>query len=176
MTSPPVPIERVLHSIVIVRGQKVLLDSDLADLYGVETRVLNQAVKRNRSRFPRDFMFQLSADEWDNLKSQSVTSSQWGGRRKLPLAFTEQGVAMLSSILRSERAIEVNILIMRAFVSLRRFLATHEELALRLAALDTKVDERFKVVFDVLDKLIKAHDTDPRRIGFLVDSDEDDDR
>jgi hypothetical protein len=123
-------IERRIY---IVRGQKVLIDNDLALLYRVPTKIFNQAVRRNMARFPADFMFQLSSDETENLRSQIVTSS-WGGRRYLPLVFTEQGVAMLSSVLKSERAIQVNIAIMRAFVKLRELLATHKELDLRLRA------------------------------------------
>ena len=113
-----VPRERILGSILVIRGQKVLLDATLAELYGVETRALVQAVKRNLARFPRDFMFSLTSEEFSNLRSQNVISSSWGGRRAPPYAFTEQGVAMLSSVLRSRRAVAVNIEIMRAFRSL----------------------------------------------------------
>ena len=113
------PPDRIAESIYLIRGQKVMVDSDLAKLYEVETRALVQAVKRNEDRFPPDFMFQLDDDEWEDLKSQSVTSSQWGGRRYAPYVFTEQGVAMLSSVLRSSKAVAVNIEIMRAFVRLR---------------------------------------------------------
>ncbi|MHC4211830.1 MAG: ORF6N domain-containing protein [Planctomycetota bacterium] len=116
-----VPVERIRNCIYLIRKQKVLLDSDLAELYGVESKVLNQAVSRNKDRFPDDFMFQLSIEEFDNLRSQNVTSS-WGGRRYRPYAFTEQGVAMLSSVLRSKRAVEVNIAIMRTFVKLREII------------------------------------------------------
>src|SRR3990172_9734556 len=132
-------VESIQQKIFIIRGQKVMLSFDLAALYGVETKVLNQAVKRNIERFPRDFMFQLSRAEFQILKSQIVTSS-WGGvRRATPYAFTEQGVAMLSSVLRSNRAIAVNILIMRAFVKLREILSTHKELAHKLAQLEEKL-------------------------------------
>ena len=125
----------------MIRKEKVILDQDLADLYGVETRAVVQAVKRNKERFPKDFMFQLSDEEFKNLKSQIVTSS-WGGRRTAPYAFTEQGVAMLSSVLRSKRAVQVNIEIMRTFVKLQRMLESHEELSRKLMALEKKYDSQ----------------------------------
>ena len=130
-----------------------MLDADLAALYGVDTKVFVQAVRRNVDRFPADFMFQLTKQEFDNLRSQIVTSS-WGGRRYPPYAFTEQGVAMLSSVLRSKRAIRVNVEIMRAFVQLRRMLASHADLARKLSALEKKYDEQFKVVFDAIRELM----------------------
>ena len=130
------PAERIEQSIILIRGEKVILDADLARLYEVETRVLVQAVKRHRDRFPEDFMFQLTKEEFTLLRSQSVSSKQWGGRRYPPYAFTEQGVAMLSSVLNSPRAIQVNIEIIRTFIRLRRMLATHKELAQKLAALE----------------------------------------
>jgi hypothetical protein len=135
-------------------------------MYGVETRVLVQAVKRNINRFPDDFMFQLNMDEFRNLKSQIVTSS-WGGRRKPPYAFTEQGVAMLSGVLRSKRAVLVNVEIMRTFVKLRRILATHEDLSRKLTSLEQKYDKQFKLVFDAI-REIMAPDNPPkqRQIGF----------
>ena len=133
-------IVHVERRILILRGERVLLDGDLAELYGVETRALIQAVKRNTARFPEDFMFQLTAKEYVNLRSQTVTSRSWGGRRTPPYAFTEQGVAMLSSVLRSERAIAVNVEIMRAFVRLRELLATHADLARKLSALEKKYE------------------------------------
>ena len=158
------PVERITQSILFIRTQKVILDADLAVLYGVDTRVLVQAVKRNSDRFPPDFMFQLTKQEFDNLRSQLVTSS-WGGRRYPPYAFTEQGVSMLSSVLRSKRAILVNIEIMRAFVHLRRMLASHADLARKLAALETKYDAQFKVVFDAIRELMaparRARRSDP---------------
>ena len=135
MVSSPavIPSDRIERSILLVRGHKVLLDNGLADLYGVETRVLVQAVQRNRNRFPDDFMFQLTTEKFDHLKSQSVISSPgWGGRRYPPYAFTEQGVAMLSSVLRSERTVQVRIEIMRAFVRLRQMLAPHQEFGGRI--------------------------------------------
>ncbi len=146
-------MERITQSILLLRGQKVMLDASLAKLYVVETKVLVQAVKRNIERFPEDFMFQLTKQEFDDLRSQSVTSS-WGGRRYPPYAFTEQGVAMLSSVLRGERAVHVNIEIMRAFVRLRQMLSTNAELARKLAALEEKYDAQFKVVFDAIRELM----------------------
>jgi len=158
------PIEQ---RIFILRGQNVLLSTDLARLYEVETRALVQAVKRNIERFPSDFMFQLDPEEFRNLKSQIVTSS-WGGiRRAAPYAFTEQGVAMLSSVLRSKRAIRVNIEIMRAFVQLRRMVISHADLALRLDALESKYDAKFREVFDAIRQLMEPPPHPPRpRIGF----------
>src|SRR2546425_795770 len=145
-----IPSETIAGRIFLIRGHKVMLSTHLADLYGVEPRVLVQAVKRNRDRFPEDFMFQLTAVEFRTLKSQIVISS-WGGlRRAAPYAFTEQGVAMLSSVLRSKRAVRVNIEIMRAFVRLRQMLATHAELARKIEALEKKYDAQFKVVFDAI--------------------------
>ena len=152
----------------VVRGEKVLLDADLADLYGVATKVLNQAVKRNLDRFPADFMFQLTPEEWERMRSQTVTSS----RRKLtaiPYAFTEQGVAMLSSVLRSQRAVEVNIAIMRTFVQLRRLMDSNRDLARRIEAMETRYDEQFSQVFDAIKQLIaedKSRKAKPP-MGFL---------
>jgi len=142
-----------------------MIDADLADLYGVETKVLVQAVKRNIERFPDDFMFQLTKDEFAILRSQFVTSSR-GGRRYPPYAFTEQGVAMLSSVLRSKRAISVNIEIMRIFVKLREMVATHKELVQKFSELEEKYDSQFKVVFDVLRKLVEPPPKQRKRIGF----------
>ena len=151
----------------MIRDEKVILDQDLAAIYKVETRVLVQAVKRNIERFPQDFTFQLNPDEFNNLKSQIVTSS-WGGRRTAPYAFTEQGIAMLSSVLRSNRAILVNIEIMRTFVKLRRILATHDQLATKLAAMERKYDKQFKLVFDAIREIMTTKDPPKqRRIGFL---------
>jgi len=162
-----VPVERIVQAIILVRGEKVILDADLAVLYGVETRVLVQAVKRNMERFPADFMFQFSPEEFAHLRSQFVTSSAWGGRRYPPYAFTEQGVAMLSSVLHSDRAVRVNIEIMRAFVQLRRILATHAELAHKLEELERKYDEQFKVVFEAIRELMTPPEPKKKRpIGF----------
>jgi len=150
----------------MIREEKVVLDQDLAAMYGVGTKVLVQAVKRNIARFPDDFMFQLSKGEFKNLKSQIVTSS-WGGRRIPPYAFTEQGVAMLSGVLKSKRAVQVNIEIMRTFVRLRRILATHNDLARKLTALEKKYDSQFRLIFDAI-RQIMAPDNPPkqRQIGF----------
>lgn len=156
------------NRILVIRGQKVLLGNDLAELYDVEHRALMQAVNRNIERFPADFMFQVSEQKWSNLKSQFVTSS-WGGIRKLPYAFTEQGVAMLSSVLRSDRAVQVNIEIMRAFVRLRQVLSEHKVLAARLDALEQKYDANFKVVFDAIRQLMAPPAQKKRGIGFLAD-------
>jgi len=161
-----VATDRIAAAIQIIRGQRVMLDRDLAELYGVATKVLIQAVKRNADRFPGDFMFQLTEQEFNNLRSQIVTSS-WGGRRYPPFAFTEQGVAMLSSVLRSERAIHVNIEIMRAFVRLRQLLASNAVLARKLAALEKKYDTQFKVVFDAIRELMTPPGPKKKRpIGF----------
>ena len=139
----PVPVEQITGSILVLRGHRVLLDSNLADLYGAATKVLLQAVKRNMQRFPEDFMMQLTAAEWAVLRSQFVTSKTGrGGRRYLPFAFTEQGVAMLSSVLGSERAIAVNIEIMRAFVRMRQLLSSNKELARRFAQLESRIDKK----------------------------------
>ena len=161
-----VPAERIEKSILLIRKQKVMLDSDLAALYGVETKALVQAVKRNLERFPEDFMFQLSRDEFSILRSQSVTSSNWGGRRYPPYAFTEQGVAMLSSVLRSQRAIQVNIEIMRAFIRLRQMLASNAELARKLDELEKKYDAQFKEVFEAIRQLMSPPEPKRRPIGF----------
>ena len=162
-----VPLERIESDILLMRGQKIMLSTHLAELYEVEPRVLVQAVKRNIERFPGDFMFQLSAEEFVNLKSQFVTSSWGGARRAAPYAFTEQGVAMLSSVLRSDRAIHVNIEIMRAFVRLRQMLASNTELARKLAALESKYDAQFKIVFDAIRELMAPPNPKKKRpIGF----------
>ena len=157
--------------ILLIRQQRVMLGQHLAALYGVPVKVLNQAVRRNRERFPDDFMFQLDGVELDNLKSQFVTSS-WGGRRVAPYAFTEQGVAMLSSVLRSPRAVQVNITIMRAFVRLREMLLTNADLARKLADLERKYDSQFKAVFDAIRQLMAPPPAPPKpEIGFHVKED-----
>jgi hypothetical protein len=170
MKKPAIMVPEVIERrILLIRGQKVLLDKDLALLYGVQTRDLNKAVRRNIDRFPGDFMFQLTQGEFENLKYQFGTSS-WGGTRKLPLAFTEQGVAMLSSVLRSRRAIHVNVEIMRTFVRLREILATHKDLARKLEELEKKYDEQFRVVFEAIRQLMAPSEPPPkRRIGFGVE-------
>jgi len=144
-----------------------MLDADLAALYQVPTKALVQAIKRNLRRFPADFMFQLTNEEYSFLRSQFVTSKGRGGRRYLPYAFTEQGIAMLSSVLKSERAILVNIEIMRAFVRLRKILATHADLARKIVALEKKYDVQFKVVFDAIRQLMAAEHPPKRPIGFI---------
>lgn len=162
------PRERIERSILLLRGQKVILDADIAALYGVPTKALTQAVKRNLVRFPSDFVFQLSPEEVELLRSQSVTSKREGrgGRRYLPYAFTEQGVAMLSTVLRSQRAILVNIEIMRTFVRLREILSTHRQLAQKLAAMERKYDGQFKVVFEAIRQLMEPEPSKLKRIGF----------
>lgn len=169
-TIQAIPVERLQRHIFIIRDVKVMLSSDLADLYGVEVKVLNQAVKRNQERFPSDFMFQLTHDEFDNLKSQIVTSSWGGARRALPYAFTEHGILMLSSVLRSQQAIQVNIEIMRAFISLRELIASNATLAQKLKELEQKYDAQFKVVFKAVRKILDASPLSRKQIGFRAES------
>jgi len=167
-----IPMERITRAILLIRGQKVMLDDALAALYEVEVKVLNQAVRRNAERFPADFMFQLTAEEAARLRSQFVTlKTRRGQHRKYrPYAFTEQGVAMLSSVLRSKRAVRVNIEIMRAFVQLRQMLSSHADLARKLAALEKKHDAQFKIVFDAIRELTAPVEPPrKRRIGFISD-------
>ncbi|HJO10634.1 MAG: ORF6N domain-containing protein [Gammaproteobacteria bacterium] len=154
-----------LQSILPIRGTKVMLDVDLAKLYDVETKNLNLAVKRNIERFPGDFMFQLTSKEFANLRFQFETS-RWGGRRYPPYAFTEQGIAMLSSVLRSKRAVQVNVEIMRSFVKLRELLTSNSKLARKLEALEKKYDKQFKLVFDAIRALMTPAETRKRPIGF----------
>jgi hypothetical protein len=169
MNEVPVPVERVQHAIIFLRGERVILDRDLAGLYGVPTKALKQAVKRNVGRFPADFMFVLTPQELAEWRSQFVTSNaDRMGLRHPPMAFTEQGVAMLSSVLNSERAILVNIEIMRAFVRLRRMLASNADLARRLYALEKKYDAQFRVVFDAIRQLMAPPAKARRSIGFRV--------
>lgn len=167
---PEVLRARIEARILWLRGEKVLLDRDLADLYGVSTKQLNQQVRRNRERFPADFLLEVTWEELDALRSQTVTLDEAGGRgrhrKHPPLAFTEQGVAMLSSVLRSPRAIRVNLEIMRAFVRLRRLVASHAGLARRLEELEKSCDGRFKSVFDALRLLVAGPTQNGRRIGF----------
>ena len=160
-------IDRIERKILLIRGQKVMLDSDLAFLYGVQSKRLNEAVQRNLSRFPEDFMFKLTEDEFALLRSQIATSKH-GGRRYLPYVFTEQGVAMLSTVLKSTRAIQVNIEIMRAFVRLRRILASNRELARKLDELERKYDRQFAVVFDAIRQMMTPPVPRRRRIGFTA--------
>ena len=159
--------EVVVSKIAVVRGQRVMFAQDLAELYGVETKVLMQAVRRNIDRFPQDFLFQLTNQEFTNLRSQIVTSS-WGGTRYLPYAFSEQGVAMLSSVLRSKRAVAVNIEIMRAFVRMRALIEGNRTLAKKINDLEQKYDEQFKVVFQAIYDLMDDREKKPKRkIGFV---------
>jgi hypothetical protein len=171
--NPIIPLERIEKAIFIVRGQKVIFDQELAELYGVQTKALKQAVKRNLDRFPEDFMFELTDSEFRNLRSQIVTSSseQWGGPRYRPMAFTEQGVAMLSSVLRSKRAVQVNIEIMRAFVRLRDLLSTHKELARRLGDLEAHIadhDDQIQAIFEAIRQLMVPPEKERKKIGFEV--------
>jgi len=160
----------IVEKIYFLRGQKVMLDRDLAEMYGVEVKVLNQSVKRNVSRFPDDFMFQLTATEWDNLKSQIVTSS-WGGIRKLPYAFTEQGVAMLSSVLRSETAIQVNIQIIRVYTKMKQALLDNKEIWQKIEKIEQamqKKDGEVKTIFKILKQLLVKEEKPRQPIGFKV--------
>ena len=168
-----IPAEHIERKIYLIRGHKVMLDNDLAELYGVPTRRLNEQVRRNMTRFPADFMFQLTTEEAENLRSQFATSSSvHGGRRYLPYVFTEQGVAMLSSVLNSDRAVQVNIAIMRAFVKLREMLSTNKELAHKLAQLERKIekhDDEIKLIFDAIRELMRPPEPKKRKIGFRRD-------
>ena len=160
--------KKIENQIYTVRGQQVMLDSDLASIYQVETKVFNQAVKRNAERFPENFRFQLAQQEFDtiNLRSQIVTSSlkQYGGRRYATILFTEQGIAMLSSVLRSPQAVQVNIEIMRAFVRLRRILSEHQEISQRLNDLESRYDQQFKAVFDAIRALMRVPEDKSHRL------------
>src|ERR1017187_7965178 len=166
----PVVPRTIEQRILLIRGLRVMLDRDLAELYGVATGALNQAVARNMARFPADFAFKLTPDEAENLISQSVISSSHGGVRKSPRVFTEQGVALLSSVLHSRRAIDVNVAIMRAFVHVRELLGTHRDLARKLEDLERKYDGKFAFVFDAIKELMKLsspHERPRPRIGFI---------
>lgn len=170
MSKAIVPVDRIAQSIHLLRGQKVMLGQELASLYGVTVGALTQAVKRNRTRFPQDFAFQLTAEEFTNMKSQFVISS-WGGLRSRPYAFTEQGVAMLSSVLNSQRAVKVNIAIMRAFVKLREALETNRELARKFAELEKRVgkhDGEIGAIIDAIRQLMAPPEKPRREIGFHV--------
>ncbi len=160
----PTTIEGLINT---VRGQRIILDSDLAKLYGTETKVLVQAIKRNLNRFPRDFMFQLTREEFDSLRSQIVTSKGRGGRRHLPYAFTEHGVIMAANVLNSERAVQVSVHIVRAFVQLRQMQLTSSELRHKLDALERQYDAQFKVVFMAIRQLTSPPPTKDKQIGFL---------
>jgi ORF6N domain len=182
--APLLPLEAITHHIVVLREQKVLLDSDLAALYGVQTRRLNEQVRRNRARFPQDFIFELTPEEFSNLKSQFATSS-WGGRRKLPLAFTEHGAIMAATVLNTPRAVEVSVYVVRAFVKLRELVGSHLELARRLDDLEQKTEAlainhdtfsrntrtQLKQVFGALRELMTPPDPPKRPIGFITPND-----
>jgi len=157
--------EIIATQIHFIRGEQVMLDFDLATLYGVETKRLKESVKRNIERFPEDFMFELTQKEWSNLRTQFATS-RWGGVRYQPFAFTEQGVAMLSGILKSERAIEVNIVIMRTFVQLRKLMSSNKELAKKINDMENKYDEQFHVIFEAIKQLIVEENKPRKVIGF----------
>ena len=163
-----IPAERLEGRIHLIRDQRVMLSSDLADLYEVAPKALVQAVKRNIARFPRDFMFQLTKQDVMNLKSQNVTFNPWWLRRAPPYAFTEQGVAMLATVLTSPRAVVVNIEIMRTFVRLRRLVRTHSDLSRRLDELERRYDSHFKVVFDAIRALMAEPESKKARIGFKL--------
>jgi hypothetical protein len=163
-----IPVDRIEQRIFLLRGQKVMLSPHLAELYGVDPKVLIQAVKRNVERFPADFMFQLTRQEVIHSRSQIVTLKRGGNIKYLPYAFTEQGVAMLSSVLRSKRAIQVNVEIMRSFVRLRQLLASHTDLAAKLEELEKKYDAQFRIVFDAIRQLMREPATPRKSIGFHV--------
>ena len=166
-----VPIESIVNKIALLRGEKVLLDQDLAELYDVETKQLKRAVRRHINRFPEDFMFQLTKEEYRSLRSQFGTLKRGAHSKYPPMAFTEQGVAMLSSVLNSNRAIEVNVAIMRAFVKLRETLATHKELSRKLSDLERKMgnhDEQIQAIFEAIRQLMAPPDTRTKKIGFTV--------
>jgi hypothetical protein len=160
-----VPIKQIEGAILLIRGHKVMLDRDLANLYDVETKQLKRAVRRNIEIFPTDFMFELTKDGFENLRRHFGTSS-WGGTRYTPLVFTEQGVAMLSSVLRSKRAVQVNIEIMRAFVRLRQMLSANKDLKRKLAQLEKKYDDQFKIVFEAIAELMTPSESSQKKIGF----------
>lgn len=163
-----VPMEVIEGRIYLIRGHKVMLDSDLAELYGVPAKRLNEQVRRNPKRFPPDFMFQLTKEETESLRSHFATLKQGRGqhRKYLPYVFTEQGVSMLSSVLNSDQAIEVNVHIMRAFVKLREMIASHKDLAKRLDDLEKKYDAQFRVVFDAIRELMRPPEKAKKKIGF----------
>jgi hypothetical protein len=165
-----VPIEVIEKKILFINGQKVLLDSDLAALYGVTTKRLNEQVSRNLKRFPADFMYQLSQEEFESLRSHFATLNKGRGkhRKYTPYVFTEQGIAMLSSVLNSDRAIEVNIQIMRTFVKLREMMSSHKDLARKLSALEKKYDGQFQIVFEAIKQLMEVEEKPKKKIGFIA--------
>lgn len=163
-----IPEEIIISKIYLVRNKKVMIDSDLADLYGVETKRLNEQIKRNLSRFPEDFMFQLTNEEWQNLKSHFATSS-WGGRRTIPYVFTEHGVLMLSSVLNSNRATDINVQIIRIFIKMREMLLTHKDILLQLEAMRTSLDEhedRIDMIYKYLKQFIESQNSPRTKVGY----------
>jgi phage regulator Rha-like protein len=162
-----IPVEAIVDKIIILRGERVILDRDMAQMYDVETRVLKQAVRRNIDRFPDDFMFELTRKEQDSLRSQSVILKRGQHSKYPPFAFTEQGVAMLSSVLNSDRAINVNIAIMRTFTHLRKMLVTHKDLKRKIEAMEKKYDEQFLIVFEAIKQLLAEDEKPKKKIGYI---------
>ena len=162
-----VPIESVTEKIYLIRGVKVMLDKDLAALYGVENKVLKQAVRRNIDRFPFDFMFELSKKEYQSLRSQNVTLKRGQHSKYLPFVFTEHGVAMLSSVLKSEKAVQGNIQIMRAFIKMRQMYISHDDLKQKIIAMERKYDKQFQIVFDAIKHLLAEDEKPKRKIGYV---------
>ncbi len=171
---PVIPLERIEKAILLIRDRKVMLDEDLAGLYGTSTKRFNEQIRRNRDRFPDDFMFQLTKQEWDALRSQLATSKEGrGGRRYPPFAFTEHGAIMAANVLNSPRAVQASIQVVRAFIRLRQILASHKDLARKLDALEKKYDRQFRVVFEAIRKLMTPPKREIPRIGFHAPGDRD---
>ena len=166
-TEAIIPTEEIVNKIIVLRGERVIFDRNLAEMYCVETRVLKQAVRRNIDRFPNDFMFELNKEEQDSLRSQFVTLKRGQHSKYPPFAFTEQGVAMLSSVLNSDRAIRVNIAIMRTFTHLRKMLVTHKDLKRKIEAMEKKYDEQFRIVFEAITQLIEEDEKPKKKIGYI---------
>jgi len=166
-TEAIIPTEAIVNKIIVLRGERVIFDRNLAEMYCVETRVLKQAVRRNIDRFPNDFMFELNKEEQDSLRSQFVTLKRGQHSKYPPFAFTEQGVAMLSSVLNSDRAIRVNIAIMRTFTHLRKMLVTHKDLKRKIEAMEKKYDEQFRIVFEAITQLIEEDEKPKKKIGYI---------
>lgn len=162
-----IPIENITGLIYLIRGQRVMLDRDIAELYGVETKRLKEQVKRNIERFPEDFMFELSTKEYENLRSHFATSS-WGGTRYIPMAFTEHGILMISSVLKNDKAVQVNIQIMRAFMKMRQMIFDNAELRKQIDELRADTDGKFRIVFETLDQLLFIENKPKKKIGFMA--------
>ena len=162
-----IPIENITGLIYLIRGQRVILDRDIAELYGVETKRLKEQVKRNIERFPEDFMFELSTREYENLRSHFATSS-WGGTRYIPMAFTEHGILMISSVLKNDKAVQVNIQIMRAFMKMRQMIFDNTELRKEIDELRADTDGKFRIVFETLDQLLFIENKPKKKIGFMA--------